>query len=435
MDSSKDHIEAFFNESMKQFSELPSDRVWTSVVERLDAELVPFYKNLSFWKAIFGLQTVTLLIVSAVFLLKPSTEDLNLKMAKIEEENHRLKTTLDSLQKHELSDKAQMFSAAVENSDEKLSSDTLAIIPAANNNQTASLPVIRKPKLKSEGDTNRKTDLEQAHIKKLVVNFRLSKNAESELADERPIFKAPQLLKIVNKIDSADVRKPLSTFLNGKFKLPKLMIPRINIKLLEKLEGDFSLGITGSTLLTFTDQNDHTVPSFNEGLITEWPISKGLHLTVGVRHNSLRYSINLAGSDAGLLQQYPLTDDLPFPARRIQQRVQFFDIPVGLKWFPGQAFSDKSIFIEPSIAFQYHLRQKFSYLLNGPFGLSDFNIGLRTRQRFYGMAQLQVGFEKNLIPHWDLQLGLLGQLGLSKFGFERRNIYALGIQAGILFKP
>jgi len=477
MDKPNKNIEDFFNKSLEQFNEAPSNSVWQGIDQQLDFEdQKPSYKKWLFWMS--SLLGVLLLCTLSwgYSTIQQKIDLLGLKTTQLEKENEQLKLALNDCstattptvsENSKEKDADNSVLTQTENFSNKPNKRTLSEITknnsVSNNNPFSFLqnnPIVDlsfgdfsgiKKQLdvsssnvfsSSDGFTsqtfyskNRQSFSAMNILEKIVNRDRASKITKvpttaaeiAQLKESRiqDLIQIKQIPVVSNLLKSRDRGLLANTFIRKvpiKFKKPK------------DKSIDYRSGVGFGMQNTNPDQDDGFGMGFNIGFTNELKLFKKVYLTGALNFNESNYRVQMTAADQSLVQEYPGTEFVTNPITQIKQEAHYFGIPLGLKWYFKDNEKNK-FYVNPSVAWQFYLPQKFTYEFSPVAGGT--NQLEYESERFFGYlgsAQLHLGLEKPFINKMKYQVGLWAEKSIVPLGVEDRDILNIGLRGAVLFK-
>ena len=464
MDKRNKNIEDFFNKSLAQFNDAPSDSVWAGIAQQLDYDKPPFYKLWKFWVRTFIGITALFLLSWGYYSTHKAIDMLTLKTTQLAQENEQLKLALN-----DCSIESESVISAKESTTtrENLVAKELQNAPKPNNNQRLkSKRITRTPFFTPSYYSPIQNVAFSSFDKKASIYYpktaalfsstpyqpsllRSSKNdtstKESEILAAKNIIGSdlseeemraikkrgfPKLAKLYNPNNGDNRIKS-----NFKRPLPSSFINYASLPITQvfKKKLDYRFGWSFGGMNTFTDKNDLFGPGYNNGFTSEWLIFKKIYLTTAIHHVQQNYEIKLNADNQGILQTYPGIEELTNVVTSINQHSHYLEFPIGLKWYFKDQQNGTKFYANPSLAWHFYFPQKFKYEQASNNGISTSNYTNDQYFGYLGTAQMQIGLEKPLFKRMHYQVGLWGEKSLIPMGVENRSLLNIGIRGAILF--
>ena len=464
MDKRNKNIEDFFNKSLAQFNDVPSDRVWAGIAQQLDYDKPPFYKLWKFWASIFT-GIITLFLLSWGFYSTQNSIDLlTIKTSQLAQENEQLRLALTEcgiVSERTIPEKVNTYTTAISTATELSTtlerSENQPIKPKKSTRTSFFTPKNYSPTPNSIFSNFGKQDnpsyLKTADLfssipyQQTLFSFtttdgktkhsetRASINKiEPSLSEEQIIAYKKRGFSQLAKLDNINISdyQVKSTFIRP---LPSALTnyALLNITPVFKRKLDYRFGWSFGGMNTFTDKNDLFGPGYNNGFTSELQIFNKIYLTAAIHHVKQNYEIKLNGENQAILQTYPGTEELTNVVTSINQHAHYLELPIGLKWYFKDNQNGTKFYINPTLAWHFYFPQKFKYEYASNSGISIKPFTNDQYFGYFGTAQMQVGLERPLFKKMHYQVGLWGEKSLIPIGVENRSLLNVGIRGAILF--
>ncbi len=442
MEEKNNNMEEFFQRSLEQFNEVPSNQVWDKIDERLDGEQ-KWYKNVFPW-----FRTLLPLFLAIILLGCYHVFSSN----KINTSNKYLLSAQETIQKLEKENQRLSFLAKENN--EKINTYTQQI--QFNETQYNSL-LDQYSSLKVTDQKSEKLFKSDTHFGKAAFEDLLSLN--EDLTNELSSLKAQMN---VLQSENRPANKILSnTRLNAIDKNYNFLIPKnatyyypvkdiILINSLKDIEGNmdddflveepdqisnnrkFRFGFKARYFNTLVKSSELINPGFSWGLRAEYQLRNKWFLTSDLHYNDQVYRIDpgAGGFSQESLKKYPLGIDDTNSVKDISTRTKYFDYKLGIKYLINPAENKFNFYVNPSIVWQLYLPQEYTY------GLARANDIFHTQREYtgyLGSGNLSLGIERNLNNRMLFQLNLWGEQSFIELGYDKQYVTMFGIGSSILF--
>jgi len=459
MDKRNNNIEDFFNKSLEQFSDAPSDSVWAGIDLQLGAEKIPFYKKWKFWIATFTSGLAVCLLTYGFIATQNSIDLLTLKTEQLVAENNQLKLALNNYGENnaelitqqevrpevnnpiiEIGSNEPSASTPLQREEAKQRTSlsyTSSYFEAFNNSVFSkfktgnNLNFSNSTVLLSDGSFKENRTASTILNSTAVSTNNLKEDSEEEDAAILELMKNE--LRPSLKLASADIREKIIP-LNKKRNLPSTFkkFEIYNIVQPKRNKLDYRIGIGFGFKNTFTERNDLLGPGYNIGITNELKITNSFSLTAELHYNKQSYEIKLNNEDQNLLLDYPVVEEITNVVTSINQQADYLEFPLGFKWISNTNNNGTKFFINPSAAWQFYFLQQFEYELATSNGIITKAYTSEQYFGYFGTIQMQLGFERSLSNNLNYQLGLWAEKSLTPLGVENRNLFNIGIRGAIL---
>lgn len=434
-------MEEFFNKSLEQFDNSPSDNVWENLAERMESEETFLQR----WehKLRRYLPLLLLLLSFGVYFgyAQGKLNALQMQMSSMVEENLALRGNLVACgerQKQEQEDGKANGIVVEEGSDNEtpIGSTSIELNGAEYPNKKELIKdftVSNKAEL-----ANRSLLREEQNNNAIALNS--VDNLASAAVDKEPIVTpnepVPPLPKVTTKpptaIQPIDQKTPFA-FVSPQtyISLGVVYVKPINQPDLPG-KANYRIGYTARLFNTLTSVGRPLNFGFSTGVRQELKLFGAWSLTNAVRFNQQTYRVD-NGNDfisPADLRKYPAGQEQSEQIRAIDIKSNYFDIPVGLKFTFGHTKKGFRYYVNPSATWLVYLPQNFSYTLSSGAKVEQKN---KRYYGYFGTGNLEVGLEKRLRNNLFWQVGAWGERSFIPLGIEDQKITMFGLSTSLLF--
>jgi len=485
-------MEEFFQKSMEDFNDAPSDIVWDQLSDQLDNEETVFTKV---WKRVRTVLPIALLLLSFGALslgsyttiralknnnnlLQSENIGLNEKHAILLNTNQALKNKNETLitdfdrqkeQLLEIQEKIKKSQGAMNYSFDKDDNmmERLQLAEALNlsyesqltacaNGVTASneslamvqneMALLRKEneRLVMIGQGVDGQGIDKGPDGGLVGNSGDGGKESGSSQEPRVVMDIEEEedrggvgLKVKDLLTGEKVDEALSTVLDEKAELEK-KVSELTEALAGKLNNaslkswQYRYGFTGRAYNAFVPGGRNLHLSSSYGLRHELTFKEKWSLTHSIEFNEQEYSVK---TDSGalprsILEQYPDSPGAYADVRSVKSRATYFDTQLGIKYQKPSKKGNTIYFVNPSVVWQLYLPQEFNYEL---IQAQDLLVERRDYVGYLGSVNLQFGIERSLNEKTHFQMALFAEKSLVDLGFDNQNLTLVGLRSSILF--
>ena len=445
MDEKNNKLEEFFNQSLNQFDDSPSDAVWEGLQQRLDSERTFIEVWTAAIRKYFPYLLLLLMLGGYHFFAQNKINKLSKNLATIQSENLLLDTKLQDCSSRE----TELLTDLKIQSDELLNSSTKIAVLTEN----------YEAQLNKKGKTHQHTfnrpiqnNLEPSIFRENDPehNEYITELLKSKLAARTEVIKRNKgTAEAKNKIDPSDKIKSSTiapTLLPILAKRPALLNPPIGryfsngIKRGIRIQGQeesekskFRIGYNYRVYHTLTGTGKHFNYGDTHGLRMELIFRNKLALTGGINFNDQHYKVSNAGNAIPIsdLLKYPGGSGFGNQVTEVKAKGHYLGFPLGLKWQLKNFKNQSNVFINPAFVWQIYFPQEFEYTLNDN---SDFTRKTRQIFGYFGSGNIQVGYEKLIKNNLVWQLSVWGEKSFAPLGIEDQSITMLGLSTAVLFQ-
>jgi len=453
----KNNLEEFFSNSMEQFNDSPSDRVWEGISDRLDEE----DRRPVLWWRHYPLMVLPIMVIGALALYSLINRNENQKIIDNPiAQKAQVKETIDPIKQNYEIVSDQMQEVVSENvkiketDPDKLNSKTITLNPTSSRSSNARVQELEtnsqynsyqyseqrsnKP-IADVNDLQNEQQINNVSLNNSINDPRSSDNEDQEqkLINEKNNSNSYPL-EIENKQDATQKQvNQLFSFpiLDGLIEIEhdrKLVSPPI-VKIEKDHWSKYRVGLSGRFANTFVSDNKMFNGNESYGLRQEYYITKSLAITNAIHFNIQHYDIESSATtiEPVVVQRYTSRSfDDSGGLQKIESNSEYVDLSLGLKYELGRRLFGFKTFINPSFVGQVYMPQTFKFL--------DLRGDLRVRENksivmYLGSANLNIGVEKQLNKHIYFQVSLWGEHSFIPIGLQREKIQTIGISTSLLF--
>jgi len=460
MDKGDKNIEQFFNKSLEQFKDAPSDRVWENLSHQLGDAPPTFFQRFKNWMlagtllaliafSIWGYFTLShkiQLLTDQTIVQAINNASLQKQLSTCQNTTTSIQQTLQEVKEQPLRNTTPISNTSkteapvnkVRNTSFVFSSPAFVNVSFGEDSptvfsgsftsmKTSSIPFGDSYFFHRTAPQSKQTNPFSTDQKKEEVSFPLSEEAKEELVLSRGKPYATPLFTVLDKPRKAIKgfrKRGLPSDFNWTFSPP--------IRTIKKFRPAYRFGIDATAYMVFTDQQDNFSLSQRFGVTNELQIYNNVFLTAGIGYRFQDYDIDITTNNQHILPLYPLSPESGNPSFEIHQEVKILDVPLGLKWYSDWKENGNRYFVHPSMTWQFYFPQKFEYTEedNKPISLAFSNQYFG----YLGTAQLQVGLERNLGKKWNMQWGLWGEKSLIPMGLGDRSLFNFGVRGAVYLR-
>lgn len=416
MDEQNNNLEEFFNKSLEQFNNSPSDMVWGALADRLEMEET--FRQRWERKLRRYLPVLLLLLCFGAYFwyAQGKINALHTQMGRMVETNLALQGRLVAC--GEQQEKSNEPKTTFNTKPNQKIINTTATTPVINPTlATKTIPENNAPIISPAPPTS--TTTLQATPKKPAV------------VPQKPTA-APKPSAPITSISSFSSNFPLAFIAPQSYtSLGVVYVKAIEAPALPS-KANYRIGYTARLFNTFISEGRQLSLGSSVGVRQELKLFGAWSLSNAIRFNQQVYYV---GSNTGTispvaLARYPGGQEQAAPVRTIKVKSNYFDIPVGLKVTFGHTKKGFRYYVNPSAAWLVYLPQKFDFTLS-----NNANI-LERDQRFYGYfgsGNLEVGLEKRIRKNMYWQVGLWAERSFIPLGVEDQVISMFGLSTSFLF--
>lgn len=422
------NIEDFFNQSLEQFNDEPSDQVWAGIVERLDKK-PPFYHFKIFWlmgllwmlsllgTGWFGLsqheQVQHLQIVNEQLtidnqLLSVNLTNCDLRYALTEQENTLLCNDLNNVSEKVTRTSTHRFNATVAKQPQQLPLFPVGMKDLFNKQPLVSLA--EQGTLASAMLPN--TVAEEA--KNTTIRTQNKSYEKLKLLPLQPFIRKAYYTNFYRTgIDIISLRTPTP----AKFRLP--------------LRYGINAKVHNTRSKFFTDNRiDPATVNFSYGIAIYWMLNRDWAITSSVDVGVGTSVFNTRAIDRSVLATFPDIENIQNLVETIGIGSGGADFSLGLRYYinkPGK----RRLYVESNLLWKLKVGPIFSYSLANQIDLNQVveeraTIGL-------GHLTAQIGLERSLSNKIHAEIGLFRQQAIKKDSYFRYGFNHFGLRTALLF--
>lgn len=443
MEEKNNNMEEFFQRSLAQFDEVPSNQIWDKIDKRLDNDQ-KWYANLFTWFKTLVPLLLALLMIGAYHLYSSNKINSNQNsllsaqqtIQKLEKENQRL-----SILNNQNSERINSYAAQVQSNEKQynvLNNQLVDLKASFQNNQKAF-------KTQSSFDENAYSDLLVLYENqtKDIVALKKKNNTNSELSnrleannimgskqanyDKHFSYLIPKISNYYYPIKDILIIKRFEGLHNNKDQ------ESLNKDFTNKLKRNkFRFGINARYFNTLVESSNLVNPGFSWGLRAEYNLRNKWFITSDLHYNDQVYSVDpgVGGFSTESLKKYPLGIDDRNSVKNISTRTKYFDYNLGIKYLINPANNKFNFYLNPSIVWQLYLPQEYTY---GLVQANDLFHTQREYTAYLGSGNLKFGLEKNLNERMLFQLNLWAEQSFIELGYDKKYVTMFGLGSSILF--
>ncbi len=454
MDEKNNKLEDFFNQSLNQFDDSPSDAVWEGLQKRMDSERTILEKWTTTVRKLFPYLLLLIGLGTYHFFSQNKINQLTQNLERIKSENSTLTVNLENCdtKETELLTKNQLLSAELN----QLATSITALEQSVNKysaqrNRNYS-PMSNESAITVFSPTNERRQLDlQPFNPTPDKNFKLdtyvlieTKASESKVGVTK--VEESKLREIVQRVKKTQpdnispfllpLRPKLTTTLQPRFSIQhsNALIRGLRIEQDQEVkESNFRIGYQYLAFKTFVK----TSTCFNfgnaHGIRMEKVFKNNFALTASVNYVDQEYKIKNGNNPIRVEDLLPYPGGVSFGDNVTSVEVQshHLNLPLGLKWTVRTWKNNFQFYVNPSLVWQMYFPQKFTYEISG-----DSKIDRKNKQYFgnFGSGNLQLGLEKKLSESLVWQIGIWGERTIAPVGIENQNLTYVGLNTSILFQ-
>ena len=490
MEDNNKNMEEFMRKAMEGFNESPSDKIWEGLDNRL-TESEPFYKKFLHWRFLALVSVLALLLSSNIYLYNKSnslestlnqiserskidgtkesisainsvlTEEQS--MNEIIQENDldaSLSNTISAgIRKDSKLNQAGLFKGSI-NSNELNSNFNTGTGTRFYSNTNSNQSILAKeydggqivqgyekslnksrsnvsPLQDTTGEMNQSDNEFGATLREREV-LELSKSATQDIVALEQVKTAVQTSAVgpgiglqIHTVDILETKNKADKLKNlfSDWKLPDINVKRI--PMIDK-SGRFLFGLNIGTFFSHINSKFHSIPNGNAGINIEYQINPKFSVISSVKYNYQQYQIkNPSIQD---LDKFPGSESLD-NVKEVEVRNNYIDASLGLI-FKKEYKPKNRLFVAPALAWQFYFPQTFDYTLAGGSSLpAPPPLEVKSHRFFgyFGMVNINLGFEKDLGAMSTYRLGLFIEKSLISLGIEDADVTQFGIRSTFLF--
>jgi len=457
MEDKNKRLEEFFQNSMEQFNDVPSNNVWEGLSDKLDQNIT---WQQSLWARLKYILPLVLLfgfMGGYTCFTHHKLQKANLKLAilqadnlSLEAENKLCGKNSVSLQNQEsLSTKTVPISTVIPNSaiektksitaiEQKITDTslvkslrkTIAVLQEKIQSQKTVLAALNKTTINNKLNTNN-----SFLRKELLTNISNEQgniegdNAQNSIIKEKDLTTNDIVKKEIRKLKLLELDQAISVSQNTLSANSKpISFP------LDKhtISNRYRFGINTRLFTTITENPYHFNLGNSFGITQEYRLNKHWSITNNIQFNHQKYRVR---SETGTLSNAVLKN---FPGYlndsdnvvSIETESRYFDTNLGIKYCLISNWKNQKLSINPSIVWQLYLPQNFE------FNLQQSRNTVFTKNIYYaylGSANISLVYEKRLGNKSNLQLSLWGEKSFIPLGEDNQYITMFGLSGGIIF--
>ena len=458
MDNKNNKLEDFFNQSINQFDDSPSDAVWAGLQERLDNDMTIWDKVSTIIRKYFPYLILLLGLTTYHFFAQNKINSFEEKIDKYNTENTLLSNQLKACGDQSTTlisnfestaEQLELSTAKIQNLQHDLTASN-ALSKTLQNRLAYNASILKTYKEQTESLKNTVTFLstptsQPEIISSSIANSRPVSNRTATTPDEqnrktiiyknnfgKPVSKYTPPL--TSRLPTFSLRRPAN--LAPRVLLAPNALSRI-IPFIDTDEKAFKSRLRGGIELKAFHSISNTSNTLNfghtGGIRLEWVLGEKFSFTGNISHVDQEYRVSNSNNPIPIQQllEFPEGTSFGLDVNEINVENHYFEFPIGIK-FPIKTYGDNlKIYANPSVVWQFHLPQKFEFNFT-----SNDKYEFKNKQYFgyLGSVQMAIGLEKAIHPNIVWQLGIYGEKSLVEFGAEHQHFSAIGLTSSFLFQ-